>query len=54
MGSRLEVDQQLELRGLLDRKIAGLCPLEDSVDPGGARGSEHANAEHAEECSPVH
>src|SRR5216683_5328696 len=31
----LEVDHQLELRRLLDGKVAGLCALEDLVDVGG-------------------
>src|SRR5262245_7068471 len=31
----LEVDDQLELRGLLDGEVAGLRTLEDAVDVGG-------------------
>src|SRR6516225_9982172 len=31
----LEVDDQLELRGLLDGEIRGLSPLENLVDVGG-------------------
>ena len=33
----LEVDDQLKLRGLLDRQVSGPCALEDLIDePGGA------------------
>jgi hypothetical protein len=31
----LEVDHELELRGLLERKVAWLCALEDLVDVSG-------------------
>ena len=30
----LEIDDQLDFRGLLDREVAGLCSLENLVDVG--------------------